>query len=802
MKKSSIKTKIITTIGIGGICLCLVVGFVTYFYLSNILISDKLSTINQLGVEQAHESAQIFKSNQIFTEMIATRTRVKEYLLDQSEARRAELDSIFSDYAKANRKYLTLYLLNKDGVALISTDRAFVGQDYSFREYYKNAVNGKPSVMVLKGVTSLQFGYYFSYPVFSDAKEVIGVFVVKVDDREFSSSILVSEVAKNGHVMLVDEYGVILISDKGERVMKSLGVLSAEDKNKIVESKKFAGTEITPLQYGDAQVVIRDGRNQATIEFYDEEDGETEVIDINRLGSYPFYLVTETGVEAITDTVLSTIIILMSLIFMGVFVVSYIIFKLLTRLIQPLDMLKIFSESISKGDFNHKLDIKTKDEFGELADTFNIMSRDLGDLYSNLDKKVQEKTREIQSKNQETENQKLAILNILEDVELEKNKSDMLANDLEKFKLAVDNTSDQVVITDSDGIVIYGNQTVEKITGYTLEEALGKKAGALWKTPMPLEYYKNLWDVIKNKKKSFIGEIKNKRKNGELYIASISISPVVNGVGEIIYFVAIERDISKEKEIDKAKTEFVSLASHQLRTPLSSINWYTEMLLSGDAGNINENQKKYLNEVYQGSQRMVGLVNDLLNVSRLDLGTFVISPVLIEIPVMVKSLLLELKSQIDDRKQIVTESYSPDLKGFLGDQNLLRMVVQNLLSNAVKYTPAQGRVSVEVNTPPVGSVVGGKIITTGESILIRIADSGMGIPKSQQDKIFSKLFRADNAKESETEGTGLGLYIIKSIVDQASGDVWFESEENKGTTFYVTFPVSGMKQKERAPQLE
>jgi signal transduction histidine kinase len=213
------------------------------------------------------------------------------------------------------------------------------------------------------------------------------------------------------------------------------------------------------------------------------------------------------------------------------------------------------------------------------------------------------------------------------------------------------------------------------------------------------------------------------------------------------------------------------------------------MLINGDAGPINEDQKKYLQEVYTGSQRMVDLVNSLLNVSRLDLGTFQIDPVLIDVPKLIKSLLEELKSQIITKKQVVKEIYVDGLHQFSADQNLLRMVLQNLLSNAVKYTPAGGGITTEVK------IIDGKF-------MIKISDTGMGIPKNQQDKVFLKLFRADNAKQSETEGTGLGLYIIKSIVDQAGGSVWFESEENKGTTFYVSFPVTGMRKKEGTRQLD
>ncbi len=244
-------------------------------------------------------------------------------------------------------------------------------------------------------------------------------------------------------------------------------------------------------------------------------------------------------------------------------------------------------------------------------------------------------------------------------------------------------------------------------------------------------------------------------------------------------------DITKEKQIDKAKTEFVSLASHQLRTPLSTVNWYTEMLLAGYTGEINEKQKKYLDEIYRGNQRMVELVNALLNVSRLELGTFVVEPEPTDIVVLAKSAIDEQKNVIDQKKLKFSDHFANDVPKINVDPKLLHMVFQNLLSNAVKYTLEGGSIEFGISLDKEKRYVN-----------IRVADTGYGIPKNQQDKIFTKLFRADNVRKKDTEGTGLGLYIVKSIIEHTEGTIRFESEENKGTTFYISLPIEGMKKKE------
>lgn len=285
-------------------------------------------------------------------------------------------------------------------------------------------------------------------------------------------------------------------------------------------------------------------------------------------------------------------------------------------------------------------------------------------------------------------------------------------------------------------------------------------------------------------------------KNGKKIPISLSAAILLGkSAPEGLKGVVMFKDVTADKAVDRAKSEFVSLASHQLRTPLSAISWYTEMLLAGDAGALTEDQRKYLQEVYTGNQRMVDLVNALLNVSRLELGTFIIEPKPTDVLVMVKSVVGEMTSLITEKKITITESYAPDIPPFLADEKLLRMVFQNLLSNAVKYTGIGGRVTLTLGAYKGGGMFSNRQLLE-DTLAFSVTDSGIGIPQYQQTKIFSKLFRADNAKESETEGTGLGLYIIKSIVDHSGGRIWFNSEETKGTSFYVTFPLSGMKKKE------
>jgi len=278
-----------------------------------------------------------------------------------------------------------------------------------------------------------------------------------------------------------------------------------------------------------------------------------------------------------------------------------------------------------------------------------------------------------------------------------------------------------------------------------------------------------------------------KAKNGRLFPVAMMITPLLtkSGVsGAIILF----RDITKEKEVDQAKTEFVSLASHQLKTPLSAINWYSEMMLSEEVGVLNEKQKEYLRQLYESNQRMVGLVNSLLNVSRIDLGTFSIDPEPTKFSEVAESVLAELAPTIKTKNLEVTKSYDAVLPIINADPKLLRIIFQNLLSNAIKYTPASGRIGITLKQEE-------------PNILIQITDSGYGIPASAKNKIFTKLFRAENIRDKEAEGTGLGLYIVRAVVESSGGKIWFDSLEGQGTSFSLTLPLKGMEKRSGAKGL-
>ena len=268
------------------------------------------------------------------------------------------------------------------------------------------------------------------------------------------------------------------------------------------------------------------------------------------------------------------------------------------------------------------------------------------------------------------------------------------------------------------------------------------------------------------------GVVRQLRVKGKTVLGPNHIAKTMQG---------IVHDITKEVEVDRAKTEFVSLASHQLKTPLTSIKWLSEGLLAAKDEPLTEKQKLYVDNIHESSRHMVEMVNDLLNMSRIELGTLALTISEFDLVELSKSVWLEQRPTAEQRKIQVDMRLPTSLPKLKADTNLVRMILQNLLSNAIKYTPEGGSVIYELTEGTGG---------TGHEILfLRVTDTGIGIPKSEQDKMFNKLYRAQNAQSLVPDGTGLGLYVVKTILDRAGGGITFESVEGKGTTFYVSIPL-------------
>lgn len=247
-------------------------------------------------------------------------------------------------------------------------------------------------------------------------------------------------------------------------------------------------------------------------------------------------------------------------------------------------------------------------------------------------------------------------------------------------------------------------------------------------------------------------------------------------------FYILWRNAGILEKIDKMKSEFISLASHQLKTPLTSMRWYSELLMHDYGGSLNKEQTEYLATIYRSVLNMNDLVNTLLNISRIESGRIMIRPKLTDISELIDGVIHELLPKATEKKQKLIVNIDRDVPKCMVDEGLLRQIYLNLLSNAVKYSPEARDITVSVKR-------------SGNSLLTSVADKGYGIPRKDRDRVFQKFYRGENIQKIGEDGTGLGLYLIKTIIDTFGGTIWFDTTEGAGTTFYFTVPLTGMKEK-------
>jgi PAS domain S-box-containing protein len=486
-----------------------------------------------------------------------------------------------------------------------------------------------------------------------------------------------------------------------------------------------------------------------------------------------------------------------------------------------------------------------------------------------------------------------------------------------------------IMVTDSSGIIIWVNDLFSQLTGFTLEDAIGKSSNLLSSGKQGQEYYKRLWSTI-TKGKIWEGILVNRRKDGSLYRESMRIEPIKNDSGKITHFVALKsevsglpvedeidtkgnavlesvlplmtelkdvtaaleqarsemhamlnatseammllspdekmiwlnrafgvffsvdtskvsgssfqklkshwdkvfedstkinqiissagdevdtthrktifqiwpqkreieiysarvenagqeylghlfvfRDVTREREVERMKSEFVSLVSHEFRTPLTSIRGYTEMMLDGDIGEFSTEQTDFLNTILRNARHLTEIVNDLLVVSRLEAGAIKLNLSPVNISETIKEAIELLLPQINSKKQKIKMNIPSGVPMVEGDNQRINQILVNLLSNAYKYTPEGGSISVSLNKED-------------DWVRINVKDSGIGLSKAEMEKLFTKFYRAENPETTKAGGTGLGLWITRSLVNMHGGDISVVSEPGKGATFTFTLPI-------------
>lgn len=240
------------------------------------------------------------------------------------------------------------------------------------------------------------------------------------------------------------------------------------------------------------------------------------------------------------------------------------------------------------------------------------------------------------------------------------------------------------------------------------------------------------------------------------------------------YFIVIS--FNRLAEVNQMKSEFVSIVSHQLRTPLSSLKWSLNLLMRGKLGKIDSKQEEYLKIIEESNERMIKLVNDLLDVSRIEQGRLDLKPERISLSGLVKEIILEVTPLAQANNVLIEMEIDDNLPSVFADPVRLRLAIQNLIDNAIKYIKEKGKVKIKLNKK-------------NSQVKCQIEDNGVGIPDYQKNQVFQKFFRSENIMKHQIKGTGLGLFIAKAIIEASEGEIGFTSQEGVGSTFWFTLPI-------------
>lgn len=438
----------------------------------------------------------------------------------------------------------------------------------------------------------------------------------------------------------------------------------------------------------------------------------------------------------------------------------------LDKLFSKKDSLALIKQSLTKDVVEHKelkllpraakrktvliFTRRRKDEKGEMVGFF------LGALDITTIRKTEKELQKARS----------ALIIALGDSEKARQKAE---EEREKTQAIITNFTDGLLVFDRKRRLTLINPQAESFLGIKRGQIIGRTLLELSKS----KKFKPLATLLGLERKRIYRE---EWEVGENFVLQVSVIPLTTAGVETSTLVILH-DISREKTVERLKTEFVSISAHQLRTPLSAIKWSLEMLSDGSLGKLSKEQQEFLEMTQQSNERMIVLVNSLLNVARIEEGRWLYKPALIEFDRLVKSAIAAFAGDLKRRDIKLRYRRVGKLPKITADKERMRLAVQNLVDNAVRYTSPGGEITISLKKE-------------GKEIKFKIKDTGLGIPKAQQKRVFSKFFRGSNVMRLATEGTGLGLFITKNVIETHGGKIRFKSEEGRGTTFDFTLPIS------------
>lgn len=346
-----------------------------------------------------------------------------------------------------------------------------------------------------------------------------------------------------------------------------------------------------------------------------------------------------------------------------------------------------------------------------------------------------------------------------------------------KSQAVLEGVADGVMVADAGGKVILFNAAAERILELPRDQALGRRIDEMLGLygSRAQEWMETVARWARNPETHKAEEYLAARLEIGPRIVSVHLSPVLMS-DEFLGTVSVFRDVTAEVEAERAKTEFVSTVSHELRTPMTSIKGYADLLLMGAAGRLTEQQQDFLAIIKSNTDRLTMLVNDLLDLSRIESGRLAIAPVEMRLGMVINQVARAMAARAAEKRLALQVDVPPDLPSVIADPDRVIQILTNLVANAYQYTLPGGEIIVAAQAQ-------------GDEVHVSVRDTGIGIAPEDQERIFDRFFRADDPVVQQVPGTGLGLAIVRSLVEMQGGRIWVESQVGVGSTFTFTLPT-------------
>ncbi len=352
--------------------------------------------------------------------------------------------------------------------------------------------------------------------------------------------------------------------------------------------------------------------------------------------------------------------------------------------------------------------------------------------------------------------------------------------------------NDAVIVFSTDRSIILANAAAERILAKPIDELVTQSFDELLSSLNIKLPGDPLGDVLANPSDHNGDQRAITIKRGPQSL-SISLVPVLTERGELLGACLIGRDITREVESDRLKTEFIGTVSHELRTPMTSIKGYTQLLAMGSLGEVNPTQKEFLTTITTNAERMIAIINDLLDITKIETGSVDLQPSRMHVAEVLSAVVSSNRLDLSQREHELALNLSPNLPLLWGDPERLRQVVQNILTNAIKYTPRGGKIAVTAREIAVGDIPAKQregLPLNRRFIAIAIQDTGVGIDPAEHERIFERFYRTENPLKIEAGGTGLGLSLVRPLLSLMGGRIWVTSTDGQGSTFTFTMPTA------------